>query len=164
MSRNRKKKAKSKGALKKSAKGSKKKKYPQKAIKKVVEKLTPKQREAPAKVSTEKDEGKDTKKPVDMVQAREKVSDLVRKSAAAIATGVINSAKRGQLASAKYLFEAVGLYPATGQTPEGPAEYSLAHTLLRRMGLPLEPVVVDDDDAPVAAAASAIGMGGGEGR
>ncbi len=155
----RKKKAKSKGAAKKSAKGSKANESRQKSGKKLIEKRTPKQREVPAKVSAEKDEGNDEKKPVDMVQARENVSDLVRKSAADIATGVINGAKRGQLASAKYLFEAVGLYPATGQTAERPAEESLAHTLLRRMGLPLEPLVVDDDDVPVAAAGSARGMG-----
>ena len=116
---------------------------------------------SPARTAEEpvkKNETTDAKKPVDMVQARENVSQLVRESAAAIATGVIDVAKGGQLASAKYLFEAIGLYPATGQTPERPAEDSLAHILLRRMGLPLEPVVTDDDDEPMVLARGSRGI------
>jgi hypothetical protein len=92
-----------------------------------------------------------TKKPADMVQVRENISDLVRGSAEGIATKVIEVAMTGQLASAKYLFEAVGLYPATEQTAAIPVEDSLAHTLLRRMGLPLDPVVTDEDQVPVLA-------------
>jgi len=49
-----------------------------------------------------------TKKPVDMVQLRENINNLVGESAKDIATKVIEVAKTGQLASAKYLFEAVG--------------------------------------------------------
>jgi hypothetical protein len=89
-----------------------------------------------------------TKKPVDLVKVRENINNLVGASAEAIATGVITVAKTGQLASAKYLFEAVGLYPATEQTAARLVDNSLAHTLLTRMGLPLEPVVTDEDLAP----------------
>jgi hypothetical protein len=53
-------------------------------------------------------------------------------SAELIAAGVITVAKTGQLASTKYLFEAVGLYPATEQTSLTPVVGSLAHALLRR--------------------------------
>jgi hypothetical protein len=155
-------KSKGKGAAKKSGRDPKKNKSTKKSTTKSTkrtpqrpaEKPTPRAIKEPAK----KDEGNDAKKPVDMAQARENVSDLVRESAAAIATGVIAVAKNGQLASAKYLFEAVGLYPATGQTLERPEGDSLAHTLLRRMGIPLEPVVTDDDDVPVASASDARGM------
>jgi hypothetical protein len=90
------------------------------------------------------------KKPVDLVQVRENINNLVGESAVAIATGVINVAKAGQLTSAKYLFEAVGLYPATEQTAPRPLENSLAHTLLTRMGLPLDPVICDEDPVPAA--------------
>jgi hypothetical protein len=39
----------------------------------------------------------------------------------------------------KYLFEMIGLYP--GAAPEeAPVEDSLARTLLRRLGLPEEPI------------------------
>jgi len=91
-----------------------------------------------------------TKKPVDVVQARENVADLVRNSAAEIAMGMIEGAKAGQLASAKYLFEVAGLYPATEETEVERAEDSLAYTLLKRMGLPTEPVI--SENIAVAAA------------
>jgi hypothetical protein len=90
------------------------------------------------------------KKPVDLVQVRENINNLVGESAEAIATGVINVAKAGQLTSAKYLFEAIGLYPATEQTAPRQLENSLAHTLLTRMGLPLDPVICDEDPVPLA--------------
>jgi len=153
------KKTKGKGAAKKSRKSTKKNDSSKKSEKKPAEKQTAKLAEMPAKEPTKKDEGSDAKKPMDMAQARENVNDLVRESAAAIATGVINTAKSGQLASAKYLFEAAGLYPATGQTIERPVEDSLAYTLLRRMGLPLEPVVADDDDVSVVSVRDTRGSG-----
>jgi hypothetical protein len=90
------------------------------------------------------------KKPVDLVQVRENINNLVGESAEALAAGVINVAKAGQLTSAKYLFEAIGLYPATEQTAPRPLENSLAHTLLTRMGLPLDPVICDEEPGPAA--------------
>jgi hypothetical protein len=89
-----------------------------------------------------------TKKPIDMVQLRENINNLVGESAKDIATKVIEVAKTGQLASAKYLFEAVGLYPATEETRAKAPDDSLAYTLLRRMGLPTEPVICDEDPLP----------------
>jgi hypothetical protein len=97
-------------------------------------------KEAPAKRrSSSKKKGKD------IVQVRENINELVKDSAKDIATEVIKVAKTGQLASAKYLFEAAGIYPATEQTTVNPIERSLAHTLLRRMGLPLDPVICDEE-------------------
>jgi hypothetical protein len=151
-------KKKGKGAAKKSGKGAKKKKSLKRPEKKPTKKQTRKPTERPAKEPTKRDEGSHMKKPVDMVQARENISDLVRESAAAIANGVILVARSGQLASAKYLFEAVGLYPATVQTPERPVEDTLAHTLLKRLGLPLEPVVTEDDEIRIKLARDARGM------
>jgi hypothetical protein len=100
----------------------------------------------PEKKSAKKS-GTKSKKPVDMVQVRENINNLVGGSAEKIAIEVIKVALTGQLATAKYLFEAVGLYPATEQTVARPIETSLAHTLLTRMGLPLEPVVCDEEPA-----------------
>jgi len=90
------------------------------------------------------------KKGQDIVQVREGINELVKASAQQIAIEVIKVALTGQLATAKYLFEAVGLYPATEQTMARPIETSLAHTLLTRMGLPLEPVICDEESAPAA--------------
>lgn len=108
-----------------------------------------------AKKSAKKSTGK--KKAKDVVQVRENINDLVKESAEDIATEVIKVAKTGQLASAKYLFEVVGLYPATEQTAAMPVEDSLAYTLLKRMGLPLEPVVTVED-LPAAVTNNAKGM------
>jgi hypothetical protein len=95
-----------------------------------------------AKKSAEEKKGKD------IAQVRENINELVKESAEDIATSVIEVAKTGQLASARYLFEAAGLYPATELAAARPLETTLAHTLLRRMGLPLDPVVCDEDLAP----------------
>ena len=98
---------------------------------------------ASAKKTTE------TKKGKDIVEVRVNIDNLVKASAEKIAIEVIKVALTGQLATAKYLFEAVGLYPPTEQTVAPPIETSLAHTLLTRMGLPLTPIS-DEELAPVA--------------
>lgn len=95
-----------------------------------------------------------TKKPADMVQVRENINSLVRLAARDIAREVIKVAKTGQLASAKYLFEAVGLYPPTEETLKKPLEDSLAQTLLKRMGIPTEPLICDEDAEPAVSTAS----------
>src|SRR5260370_16864618 len=89
-----------------------------------------------------------TKEPVEMVRVRENINNLVGSSARAIATKVIEVAKMGQLASAKYLFEAGGLYPATEETKAKAPEDSLAYTLLTRMGVPTEPGICDEEPLP----------------
>jgi hypothetical protein len=100
------------------------------------------------KTSAKKSAG--TKNAKDLVEVRENINELVRASAELIAIEVIKVALTGQLATAKYLFEAAGLYPATEQTAATPAAGSLAFTLLKRMGLPTEPVVFDEDEAAAA--------------
>jgi hypothetical protein len=98
-----------------------------------------------AKKSTAKSATK-TKNQVDLIKVRENINNLVGSAAEKIAIEVIKVALTGQLAVAKYLFEAVGLYPATEQTAATPAAGSLAFTLLKRMGLPTEPVIFDEDE------------------
>ena len=99
-----------------------------------------------------------TKKPVDMVRVRENINSLVGDSAEDIASKVIEVAKSGQLASAKYLFEAVGLYPATEETRAKAPEDSLPYTLLRRVGLPTKPVICDEDPLPSGVGSGIKGM------
>jgi hypothetical protein len=101
---------------------------------------------AAAKKSTKVEEiEKAEKKPVpgDFAQVRKNIATLVRGSAEDIAAGIIAGAKAGQLAPAKYLFEAVGLYPATEETVEK-TEEPLAYTLLKRMGLADESGIGDE--------------------
>jgi hypothetical protein len=71
--------------------------------------------------------------PADFAAVRTIIASLVRISAKHIAEEVIKVAKTGQLAPAKYLFEAVGLYPPGVEAPK--PEDSLAYSLLKRMGL-----------------------------
>ncbi len=102
-------------------------------------------KKAAKKKASAKTRAPSKKKGKDIVQVRENINELVKDSAKDIATEVIKVAKTGQLASAKYLFEAAGIYPATEQTTVNPIERSLAHTLLTRMGLPLDPVICDEE-------------------
>lgn len=94
----------------------------------------------PAKKSTDK-----ANPPKAIGEVRENISELVRGSAKDIAKEVIRVAKTGQLASARYLFEVAGLYPPAEQTGSKPDD-SLAHVLLKRMGLPTEPVISGEDE------------------
>ena len=111
-----------------------------------------KKAKAKAKVTAKKPTKKnaETKKGKDIVEVRVNIDNLVKASAEKIAIEVIKVALTGQLATAKYLFEAVGLYPPTEQPVAPPIETSLAHTLLTRMGLPLTPVVFDEELVPAA--------------
>jgi hypothetical protein len=81
----------------------------------------------------------------DVIQLRADIDKLIRSAAEDIAQGLIDAAKTGQVAPAKYLFEAVGLYPATEETLPKPEGESLAERLLKRMGLPTEPVSGGED-------------------
>ena len=81
-----------------------------------------------ANMRTEKDPD-----PVDFAEVRKIIATLVRISAKHITEEVIKVAKTGQLAPAKYLFEAVGLYPPGVEAAK--PEDSLAYSLLKRMGL-----------------------------
>ncbi len=67
----------------------------------------------------------------------------------------IEEANKGHYAAMKYLFEMIGLFPATG-AEQAPEDNSLAKTLLRRLGFPEEPElsgeVTKDSPAPPAGA------------
>jgi hypothetical protein len=90
-----------------------------------------------------------SKQPVDMARVRKDISNMVGNSATEIAAGMINAALAGELAPAKYLFEMAGLYPAREETDTAnPQEDSLAHILLKRMGLPTEPVIKGENSQP----------------
>jgi hypothetical protein len=105
------------------------------------------------KRKTDKPAGKPEKRveeisgePVDMAQVRTEILNMVGNSAVAIAREVIDAALGGELAPAKYLFDIAGVHPAIEQTGESdPEGDSLAEILLKRMGLPVEPVSQGED-------------------
>jgi hypothetical protein len=128
-----------------------------------------KAKEKTAEAENEKT-GEAAEQECDFDQARKKIANKVVGASEKIADAVIEVALKGQLAPAKYLFEAVGLYPPTEETEETAKrpENSLAYVLLKRMGLPTEPVVVEEDPEPRAPRAMKIkdededaGMSGG---
>jgi len=87
---------------------------------------------------------KGTAKKKDFPTVRSNIAILVADSAEVIVAKVIEAAKSGQLAPAKYLFEAVGLYPPIEETEE-PEDESLAFTLLQRMGVTAKPINYEED-------------------
>jgi hypothetical protein len=97
-----------------------------------------------AKNPVKKSEATENKIP-DVKEVRENIKALVRESANDIATGVITVAKGGLLANAKYLFEAAGVYPDPEEVLAKTEGEPLAQTLLRKMNLPTEPVVRDEE-------------------
>jgi hypothetical protein len=81
--------------------------------------------------------GKGARKPVDLVALREQITRLVGNEALAMVRTTIGEVEKGHYLAMKYLFEMIGLSPAT--TPEeAPQQDSLARTLLRRLQLPEE--------------------------
>ncbi len=87
---------------------------------------------------TEKGDKPITTKTTNTVEVRENIRNLVENSAVEIATGVIQKARDGQLAAAKYLFEVAGLHPLTEETAGKPEEDSVAHRLWKRIGVQVE--------------------------
>jgi len=85
--------------------------------------------------------GKGSRKAVDLAAIREQIMSLVGDQAVGMVETTIGEAEKGHFAAMKYLFEMIGLYPATGQQEEAPVENALARTLLRRLGLPEQPVL-----------------------
>lgn len=114
-------------------------------IKKIKEKST-----GTAKKSAKTGTTKKSEKPVNIDQVRENITNLVGASADVITREVIEDAKKGALASTKYLFEVAGLYPATEATAAKPEEDWLQNTLIKRLVEPAEPEAMNEEDAEEA--------------
>jgi hypothetical protein len=80
----------------------------------------------------------------DPAKVREEIVGLVRSEARGITEAVVDEAKKGELAPARYLLEMAGVYPApTDGTHATPEEDCLAQTLLNR----IVPAVKTDEPA-----------------
>ena len=84
--------------------------------------------------------GKKARQATDLAAIRQQITDLVRNQALPMVEITISEVDKGHYAAMKYLFEMIGLYPAATQE-ENEGEDSLARTLLRRLGLPEEPML-----------------------
>ena len=108
-----------------------------------IKKAKPKAKTA-AKKSAAKKSSKKTEDSTDLAAVRKDIRVIVEGEAANMAKAVVDEALNGELAPVKYLFEAIGLYPSPAESGPVPQEDSLARTLLRRLGLPEEPMVPVD--------------------
>ena len=82
-------------------------------------------------------------------EMRKSITGMVESEMESIGHAVVEEAKKGQLATVKYLFEVSGVYPASTEQGRAKPEdgETLARLLLTRLGLPLEPVISQDDEA-----------------
>ena len=104
-----------------------------------------------AKTAAKKNHAKKDKKDLNPAEVRKDIAQMVDSQAATMAQAVIDEGKKGQLATVKYLFEMAEIFPgSTDGSQATQDEESLAKTLLRRLDLPEEPVVRDEEDPPNA--------------
>ncbi len=82
---------------------------------------------------------KGSRKPLDLAEIRQQIATLVGNDAVGMVEVTMEEVGKGHCLGMKYLFEMIGLYPATGEdgvlVPD-----SMAAILLRRLGLPEPPV------------------------
>jgi hypothetical protein len=79
-------------------------------------------------------------KPVDLAEIRRQITDLVGNGAVAMVETTMEEVGKGHYLGMKYLFEMIGLYPATSPD-DAPMQDSMAAILLRRLGLPEAPML-----------------------
>jgi hypothetical protein len=86
-----------------------------------------------------------------MAEIRRRITDLVGNGALGMVATTIEEVGKGHYLGMKYLFELVGLYPATAADEELASD-SMASTWLRRLGLPETPApeqkVTKDRETP----------------
>jgi hypothetical protein len=103
-----------------------------------------------AKNSDAANENVEKAKDVNPVEVRRDITNIVGNAAGEITRAVVVQAKLGQLATAKYLFEAAGFYPAPTESEDAdkPEDDTLTKRIVRRLGLPEGPLPSSEDDDP----------------
>jgi hypothetical protein len=97
-------------------------------------------RKSPKKASSAR---KKALKQVDLGIIGEQITNLVGNRAIEMVETTMDEVDKGHYLAMKYLFEMIGLCPAT--TPErAPEEDSLAKTLLRRLRLPEDTILANE--------------------
>lgn len=97
------------------------------------------------KKAATKGKKKAVKKELNPGEVLKDISLMIEQESPEIAKAVIGEGKKGQLPTAKYLFEMAHIYPqATDGSQTSKDEESLAETLLDRLKIPKTPVVHDE--------------------
>lgn len=81
------------------------------------------------------------RKDLNPAEVRKDIAAKVEAQADDLADAVIEEGKKGQLATVKYLFEMAHIFPEVLAADAEEGEESLAETLLKKLGVPQEPVV-----------------------
>ena len=115
---------------------------------------------AATKKTPKKKSGSKKSKQLNPAEVRKDISLMVEEGAAEMAHAVIEEGKKGQLAPVRFLLELARIFPPPTDGSEATTEdESLAKTLLRRLDLPDEPIVRDENGeiviSPVKKAAEA---------
>jgi hypothetical protein len=80
-------------------------------------------------------------------QVYERIAAIVRAAATEIAQALIDRARNGDPAAAKYLFDLAAIFPSANDPDAGDKEEdSLAKTLMHRLNLPEEPIKMDEEE------------------
>lgn len=79
------------------------------------------------------------REPPDLAEIRRQIEELVGNGAVGMVEHTIEEVANGHYLGMKYLFEMIGLYPATS-TKDAPVQDSLAAILLRKLGLADAPI------------------------
>jgi hypothetical protein len=82
-------------------------------------------------------------------EMRRDITNIVGSEMTEITMAVVGEAKKGQLATVKYLFEVVGVYPPAEGNIDRPEDDTLARRLVRTLGLPEGPLPGGDDNDPL---------------
>ena len=91
--------------------------------------------------ATKKSSVSKSQKPLDLEAMRAMVANTVRGQALDITSALVEEAKKGELAPVKFLFEMIGLYPASAGPANEDEEAAdegndFAKALLQRLALP----------------------------
>jgi hypothetical protein len=90
-------------------------------------------------------------KSVDIASIRQAMMRLVAHQAGNMVKAVIEEAKKGHSIALKYLFEMIGLYPATLESEQNEKrEMSLAELFCRELGLPMHAPEAQSGEAEAA--------------
>ena len=76
-----------------------------------------------------------SRKPVELGTIREQIKNQVGNAAEEMVAAGIEEANKGHYAAMKFLFELVGLYPATAAVEEEDGQDGLATALFKRLGV-----------------------------
>jgi hypothetical protein len=96
-------------------------------------------------------------KKVDLVAVRKSIVVMVTDAVEGITQAAVDDAKKGQLATVKYLFEITGVYPpASDELGMKLEDDSLAKILLERMNIAIAPLTSREDDEETFPKAAAV--------